>query len=182
MVSDLIGENKAGVLPQLSRPEPPRRLLRLVVLQQGHHKRGGGDDAGLSVLRRGQAVFPAVPTEPLWSYGDVVDMEYVGQRDFETLALYLTKESVSGRPVGAQMWTASRNMKKPVVKSSYVPNDTTLTVPVGCHIIEREERVTEFGSYCYIKYRVPLHWNSGPAWTPEGRKQGAFEALLLACN
>ena len=135
-----------------------------------HHLVINGTGADMEIIRS------------LWPYGDVVDMEYVGQRDFETLALYLTKESVSGRPVGAQMWTASRNMKKPVVKSSYVPNDTMLAVPVGCHIIEREERVTEFGSYCYIKYKMPLHWNSGPAWRPEGEKQGNFDALLLACN
>lgn len=117
----------------------------------------------------------------LWPYGDVVDMEYIGQRDYETWALYLTKESVAGRPVGAQMWTASRNMKKPVVRSEYVPNDTALAVPVGCHIIEKEERVTEFGSYCYIKYRL-----LPPGSSPERRlltnRQEADGALLLACN
>lgn len=70
----------------------------------------------------------------------------------------MTKESVAGRPVGAQMWTASRNMVKPVIESTYVPNDTLLGVPLGCHILEKEEKVTEFGSYCYIKYSVPPGW------------------------
>ena len=118
----------------------------------------------------------------LWPYGDVVDMEYVGQRDYETLALYLTKESVTGRPVGAQMWTASRNLKKPVVRSEYVPNDTMLAVPIGCHIIEKEERVTEFGSYCYIKYRLPTHQSGGIFHRPNSEIQGGADALLLACN
>ena len=118
----------------------------------------------------------------LWPYGDVVDMEYVGQRDYETLALYLTKESVMGRPVGAQMWTASRNLKKPVVRSEYVPNDTMLAVPIGCHIIEKEERVTEFGSYCYIKYRLPTHQSGGIFHRPNPEIQGGADALLLACN
>lgn len=118
----------------------------------------------------------------LWPHGDVVDMEYIGARDYETWALYLTKESVTGRPVGAQMWTASRNMTKPVVKSSYVPNDTMLAVPVGCHIIEREEKVTEFGSYCYIKYKLPQGTKEVPAWVTETERQGHAAALFLACN
>ncbi len=94
----------------------------------------------------------------LWTCGDIVDIEYIGARDYEGLALYMTKESAAGRPVGAQMWTASRNMVKPMEKSVYVSNDTTLSPPIGCHVLEKEERVTEFGSYCYIKYKVPQSW------------------------
>lgn len=93
----------------------------------------------------------------LWKYGDIIDLEYVRDRDYETLALYLTKESVEGRPVGAQMWTRSKNLKEPKVETCFVPDDTALAVPIGCHILEREEKVTEYGSYSYIKYRVP-HW------------------------
>lgn len=91
----------------------------------------------------------------LWPYGDVIDLEYIRDRDYETLALYLTKESMEGRPVGAQMWTASRNLEKPKVETCFVPDDTALAVPIGCHILEREEKVTEYGCYSYIKYRVP---------------------------
>lgn len=96
--------------------------------------------------------------QSLWPYGDVIDIEYIGKMGYEALSMYVTKESVTGRPVGAQMWTASRNMVKPVVESSYVPNDTMLAAPLGCHVLEKEERVTEFGSYCYIKYKVPANW------------------------
>ena len=91
----------------------------------------------------------------LWPFGDVIDLEYVGDRGYETLGLYLTKESVEGRPVGAQMWTRSKNLEEPKVETCFVPDDTALAAPIGCHILEREERATEFGSYCYIKYRVP---------------------------
>ena len=108
----------------------------------------------------------------LWPHGDVVDSEYVRDRDYDTLARYMTKESVEGRPLGAQMWTRSRNLEKPVVESCFVPNDTALTVPTGCFILEREERVTEYGSYSYIKYRVP-HWirpHSGPGAAIEKAK------------
>lgn len=94
----------------------------------------------------------------LWTYGDIIDIEYIGARDYEGLALYMTKESAAGRPVGAQMWTASRNMVKPIEKSTFVTNDTMLSAPLGCHVMEKEERTTEFGSYCYIKYKVPVNW------------------------
>ncbi len=90
----------------------------------------------------------------LWPHGDIIDMEYISCRDYETWALYMTKEGTQGRPVGAQMWTGSRNLEKPQVLTCFVPDDETLAVPVGCHIIEREEKVTEYGSYCYIKYRI----------------------------
>ena len=93
----------------------------------------------------------------LWPYGDIIDLEYVRNRDYETLALYMTKESVEGRPVGAQMWTRSRNLVQPTVESCFVPDDTAITVPIGCYVLEREEKVTEYGCYSYIKYRVP-HW------------------------
>ena len=91
----------------------------------------------------------------LWPYGDVVDVEQIDENDFAALAMYITKESVEGRPVGAQMWTRSRNLVKPKVETCFVPDDTTLAVPPGCDTLEREEKVTEYGSYSYIKYRLP---------------------------
>lgn len=91
----------------------------------------------------------------LWPYGDVVDVEQIDEDDFAALAMYITKESVEGRPVGAQMWTRSRNLRNPKVESDFVDDDTTLTAPPGCHILEKEEKMTEYGSYCYIKYRLP---------------------------
>lgn len=106
----------------------------------------------------------------LWPYGDVVDVEYVAAREYDVWAAYMTKEGVQGRPVGAQLWTASKGMDKPVVISEYVPNDTALAVPAGCHVIEREEKVTEFGSYCYIKYKVPADYHDqAPADQQGGR-------------
>lgn len=91
----------------------------------------------------------------LWPYGDIVDVEQIDENDFAALAMYITKESVEGRPVGAQMWTRSRNLRKPAVDACFVPDDTTLAAPPGCYVLEKEEKVTEYGSYCYIKYRLP---------------------------
>lgn len=92
----------------------------------------------------------------LWAYGDQIDIEYIKERGYSTLAQYMTKESMEGRPVGEPMWAGSKNLKKPKVTSRFVPNDTELEIPVGCFILEREEKMTEYGSYCYVKYRIPL--------------------------
>lgn len=108
----------------------------------------------------------------LWPYGDVLDFEPVGSYDYEQLARYITKESVEQRPVGAQMWTASRNLEKPIVRCEYVANDAALTVPLGCHILEKEERMTEFGSYCYIKYRLPHRYDRTRSRRQQDRPQG----------
>lgn len=109
----------------------------------------------------------------LWPHGDMVSMEYIGNRDYGQLAAYITKEGVEGRPVGAQMWTGSKNIRKPRVVTRYVPNGTTLETPLNCHILEKEEKRTEFGSYCYIKYyKIPNYWNekeaqaAGEKYTP----------------
>ena len=117
----------------------------------------------------------------LWPYGDVVDLEYVRDRDYDTLARYMTKESVEGRPVGAQMWTGSRNLDKPVVESCFVSDDTALAVPPGCFVLEREEKTTEYGSYCYIKYRVP-HWRGQHSRPQEAAAEAMPGPQYLACN
>lgn len=98
----------------------------------------------------------------LWPYGDIIDAEQIDEDDFAALAMYMTKESVEGRPVGAQMWTRSRNLKKPRVESCFVPDDTTLAAPPGCHVLEKAEKGTEYGSYCYIKYRLPAPLAGSP--------------------
>ena len=91
----------------------------------------------------------------LWPYGDVVGAEPVDENDLAALTTYITKESVEGRPVGAQMWTRSRNLRKPTIETSFVSADTELAVPPGCDTLEREGKMTEYGSYSYVKYRLP---------------------------
>ena len=118
----------------------------------------------------------------LWTFGDIIDLEYVSKYGYETLALYITKEGVEYRPVGAQMWTGSRNLEKPKVEISYVPNDTTLTVPPGCFVLEREEKMTEYGHYCYIKYEIPAWYKNGA----DRRRASDFKEkagpCYLTCN
>lgn len=59
--------------------------------------------------------------------------------------------------------TAAERMRKIIesrgISFTFISEKTgMLGVPLGCHILEKEEKVTEFGSYCYIKYKVPPDW------------------------
>ena len=90
----------------------------------------------------------------LWVWGEQVDFEPLAERECSQMAHYLTKESVEGKPNGAQLWTGSRNLTKPTIETSWIDANETLTVPAGCVVIEREERQNEFGSFSYLKYRV----------------------------
>lgn len=90
----------------------------------------------------------------LWRYGDNPEIQRVKDRDFDVWAQYFAKEG-GDRPLGKQMWRASKGLDKPTVTVEYVPNDTVLASPIDCRIIEREDKQLEFGSYSYIKYYVP---------------------------
>lgn len=91
----------------------------------------------------------------LWTFGKVVDVERVEEKEFDQWAQYMAKES-GDRPLGKRMWTCSKGLLQPTVEYETVSNDTALTAPLRCEILEKEERVTEFGSYAYIKYKIPL--------------------------
>lgn len=90
----------------------------------------------------------------LWSYGDQIDIEPIGDREYEDLAKYITKEAAEGKPVGAQMWTSSRNLTKPDIEISFVDENETLTAPAGSYVYERVECANEWAGYAYIKYRI----------------------------
>ncbi len=109
----------------------------------------------------------------LWAYGDVCDIEYIGSREAEDWARYMTKEGVRGRPVGAQLWTASRNLKKPVESSGFVDNDTGLEFPPGVVILAERGATERDACYRYIKYRIPPRYNQrGPGRDGRARTPG----------
>ena len=104
----------------------------------------------------------------LWLWGAVHIKPFDG-RSFEATARYMTKEGAEKRPVGAQMWTGSRNLRKPKVETCYIPNGAVIETPIGVHIIEREERQTEYGYYGYVKYyKPPQHEREKLLWGIEG--------------
>lgn len=90
----------------------------------------------------------------LWAYGDQVDIEPIADREYLDLARYITKEAAEGKPVGAQMWTGSRNLEKPEVTITWVDENETLVPPAGSYVYENETRCNEYAEYSYIKYRI----------------------------
>lgn len=53
----------------------------------------------------------------LWPFGDVIDAGRVSETDYAALAVHITRESTEGRPIGAKMWSGSRNLKQPAGRS-----------------------------------------------------------------
>lgn len=92
----------------------------------------------------------------LWQYGEMVDVERMLGHEYIDVARYITKENAEDKPNGAQMWTRSRNLELPKVESYFVPDDETITAPPGAYVLEREEKLNEYGSFSYMKYRLPL--------------------------
>lgn len=92
----------------------------------------------------------------LWRFGEMVEVKQIADYEYIDIARYITKENAEDKPNGAQMWTRSRNLKKPTVESSFVPDDETLQPPPGAYVLEREEKQNEYGSFSYLKYRLPV--------------------------
>ena len=91
----------------------------------------------------------------LWQYGEITEVERIADHEYVEIAKYITKENAEDRPNGAQMWTRSRNLESPRVESCFVPDDETIAPPPGAYVLEREEKLNEYGSFCYLKYKLP---------------------------
>lgn len=107
----------------------------------------------------------------LWPFGDVVDVERIYNYEYLDIAKYITKEAAEGKPVGAPMWSRSRTLENPKVESCFVPDDETIEPPPGAYVLEKEEKQNEFGSFCYLKYRLPTPrkpFKPRPPYQPRG--------------
>lgn len=107
----------------------------------------------------------------LWPHGDVhITKLFDSEHRFNTwldVARYLTKERPEDgkdeTPVGAQIYSCSRNLINPITnrnyyKSEWVQEEQKAEIPETAIIIETEEKHTEFGFYRYIKYMIkPLY-------------------------
>lgn len=111
----------------------------------------------------------------LWRYGDIVDVERIDDRPYIDVARYITKEAVEGKPVGAQMWTPSRNLEKPTVESMFIDENETIQPPPGAFVMEKEEKQNEFGNFIYLKYQLPVERKPFHPRPPYRRKRPKTE-------
>lgn len=91
-----------------------------------------------------------------WGLGEVeiTRLEVSRDRNFESLARYMTKEARDdGRErVGLRAFSYTRNALKPQVETFRVDDDTTLQAPKGAVVFNEDGERTMYGSYRYIKY------------------------------
>ena len=90
----------------------------------------------------------------LWEYGTQVDIETIGSRGYKQLSEYLTKER---QEVGDRAFIGSQNLTRPVVETRIISETepASIEVPKGCIELEREERINEWGRFCFVRYELP---------------------------
>lgn len=96
----------------------------------------------------------------LWPYGHVdASRLFDTEHKFNTwldIARYMTKERPEDgkdtTPVGAQIYSCSRNLTPPRIITEWVEDGAALDIPAAAYIIEREETQNEFSRYTYYKY------------------------------
>ncbi len=96
----------------------------------------------------------------LWAYGKVFEIkrlerDSLGMVNYAAIAEYMAKESVEGRPVGARMWTCSRNLHRPARRTEWVSESAALAVPSGCFKLAEASRWGLWGGYQYLEYYNP---------------------------
>lgn len=124
------------------------------------HKHGEGRYHIHAVINRSSRL-SREEVKSLWTHGEITEAKQF--RDIATptnpgytaAAEYLAKEGVEDRPLGSKMWTGSRNLVKPTEESYWVSDSATIRPPKGSHIVERDEKRTEYGSYQYCEYILP---------------------------
>ena len=100
----------------------------------------------------------------LWDHGGVhIEQLFNAQHDngetFNTwiqLARYMTKErpeeGPDTTPNGAQLYSCSRNLKKPTVITEWIDAGSPVEIPPGAVGVEKTEAVNEFSTFMYYKY------------------------------
>lgn len=161
--------------------EAARRMVRksIVKLREAVRRRGGElryvyNNEGLHsggrihhhlVVNLGQADLELI--QEIWPYGMVRWGGTIDEYGYAALAQYLTKEARDeGLPNGARSWVPSKNLNKPEESpAEWVPNNVRLAPPTNAHVLEKDEKINEFGQYCYIEYLLPeppKQWRTRP--------------------
>ena len=100
----------------------------------------------------------------LWQHGDahierLFNPAYDSGAEFNTwlqIARYMTKERPEDgpdtTPNGAQLYSCSRNLLRPIVITEWIEAGERVTIPAEAVGVERKESETEFGIFNYYKY------------------------------
>lgn len=89
------------------------------------------------------------PVEEEWGQGHVDVRTLRAQKDYTPLALYLVRQA--RREPDEKKWTASRNMKKPIVKERLVVRPGPMKAPQGAVVLHSGEYDIQSGSH-YLRF------------------------------
>lgn len=108
----------------------------------------------------------------LWGQGGVEfkSLRVDREKNYETLARYFCKEQRD--KVGQQLWSGSRNLRKPEKECFRVPNDTPLSVPESAALTFEDtgDVSTAYGHYRYIKY-LAAGWETTIGPRPKAKRR-----------
>lgn len=100
----------------------------------------------------------------LWRGGSNIEIRVIGDSDkypyddFMELAKYMLHErnpEQKGHATGDKGYVSSTNLEKPQEDSRMVDDSTSVGVPPGAYVLERESKVNEYGSFDYVFYLLP---------------------------
>ena len=106
----------------------------------------------------------------LWTHGHVeISRLFDSKHAFNTwldIARYMTKERPEDgkdeTPVGAQIYTCSRNLEKPIIVTEWIDEKEPFDIPAGAEILEDRNELNYIDGipvkFAYVKYLLkPLH-------------------------
>lgn len=124
------------------------------------HKHGEGRWHLHAVLNAAAGPLDIDEIKSLWPFGYVdVSRLFDSEHRFNTwldVARYMTKERPEDgkdtTPVGAQIYSCSRNLTPPRVITEWIEDGAPLVIPAGAFVYDRNETENEYSRYKYIKY------------------------------
>ena len=160
-----VNHHKAQFVRQV-RTQRRRRGQEIKWVFAPEHKHGDGRWHLHAVISVANSRLDFDELRSLWPYGNVeISRLFDSKHKFNTwldVARYMTKErpeeGKDSTPVGAQIYSCSRNLEPPKIVTEWIDDGAPLDVPPGAFILEREETETEFSRYKYFKYMTkPLN-------------------------
>lgn len=142
------------------RAQRQRRGQALKWVISVEHKHGEGRWHLHAVINAADPMLDIDEIKSLWPFGYVeVSRLFDSEHRFDTwldVARYMTKERPEDdrdtTPVGAQIYSCSRNLAPPRVVTEWIEEGEPLNIPSGAFIYEREETENEYSRYKYVKY------------------------------
>ena len=124
------------------------------------HRHGEGRWHLHAVLNAAAGQLDIDEIKSLWPFGHVdVSRLFNSEHRFDTwldVARYMTKERPEDgedtTPVGAQIYSCSRNLTPPRVVTEWIEDTAPLVIPAGAFVYDRNETENEYSRYKYIKY------------------------------